>query len=486
MQRQSTSTLAMKKHIYLILVSIFFIFGASAQTIKRPDGKVLDAKAVDRIVLKLMDTADVAGMQVGIINDGKPVFVRAYGYKNKAKNQMNDTSTVFYAASLAKSLFAYIVMQLVDEGKIDLDKPLYQYLPKPLPGYDDYKDLATDDRYKLITARVCLDHTTGFPNFRWFNPHDNNKLEIFFTPGTRYAYSGEGINLLQFVVEKVTGQTLDVMARERVFKPLGMTHTDYTWQPRFEQNYALGHDMNGDTLKKHKRFKAIAAGSMETTAGDYTKFMAAVIQGKGLSQKSWKEMLKPQIAINSKRQFPTLVDDTTSDNRKIHLSYGIGWGLFDTPYGQAFFKEGHDDGWVHYCIGIPGKKFALILMSNSSNGESIYKELVEKLGGFPIPWFWENYTPYRENSKLPVAYLSQLTGEYNGKLKAIITLKGDRLQVESPTTNMPKTNMYAVNDHHFYLKTMDVDVDFTKDDSGKITKLIVNDEGEHYELTKNN
>ena len=116
---------------------------------------------------------------MGIINDDKIVYLHSYGYKNKARNELNDTSTHFYAASLAKPLFGYIVMQLVDEGKIDLDKPLYTYLPKPLPEYDNYKDLADDDRYKLITARMCLDHTTGFPNWREGNPHNNNKLEIF-------------------------------------------------------------------------------------------------------------------------------------------------------------------------------------------------------------------------------------------------------------------------------------------------------------------
>ncbi len=122
-------------------------------------------------------------------------YIKSYGYKNKALNQLNDPNTCFYAASLAKPLFAYIVMQLVDEGKIDLDKPLYTYLPKPLPEYDKYKDLAGDDRYKLITAQICLDHTTGFPNWRENNPHNNNKLEIFFKPGARYSYSGEGSKL---------------------------------------------------------------------------------------------------------------------------------------------------------------------------------------------------------------------------------------------------------------------------------------------------
>src|ERR1700733_9579984 len=136
-------------------------------------------------------------------------------------------------------------MQLVDEGKIDLDKPLYTYLPKPLPEYDNYKDLAGDDRYKLITARICLDHTTGFPNWRESNPHNNNKLEIFFKPGSGFPYSGEGINLLQLVIETITGRHLEDLAQEKIFKPFEMTRTSFLWQPAFEKDSAKGQQFYG-------------------------------------------------------------------------------------------------------------------------------------------------------------------------------------------------------------------------------------------------
>src|SRR5690349_17525347 len=162
-----------------------------------------------------MDTAEVTGLNLGIINDNSISYVKSYGYKN-ARKELIDTSTCFYAASLAKPLFAYIVMQLVDENVIDLDKPLYTYLDKPIPGYESYKDLSGDDRWKLITARHCLSHTTGFPNWRWANPNGNEKLEIFFTPGSRYAYSGEGLVLLQFVIENITHKRLEDLAQERV------------------------------------------------------------------------------------------------------------------------------------------------------------------------------------------------------------------------------------------------------------------------------
>ncbi len=467
---------------YLVLSS--FVCLAQPKQLLKVDGKKIDSKSIDELVSTLMENAEVTGLGISIINDNKPVFVKTWGYKNKATKELNDTSTCFYAASLAKPLFAVLVMQLVEAGKLNLDKPLYTYLSKPLPEYDAYKDLATDNRWKLITARHCLAHTTGFPNWRESNPNENNKLEFFFTPGERYAYSGEGIYLLQLVVENITGKKLEALAQEKVFRPFGMYRTSFVWQSDFENNFAVAHNTNEDTLRKDKRTIASAAGSMETTLADYSKFLAALLKGKGLTDKSRKEMFSKQIGIYNKHQFPSLNNDTTSQNYPIELSYGLGWGLFKTPFGKAYFKEGHGNGWVHYTVNIPDKKYALLLMSNSANGESIFKELTEKIGGFPIPWEWEGYLPYRETVKLSNEILQQYTGNFEGKLNATITLIDGKLKVESKTVNLPKTNLYPINDHHFFLKIMETEMDFVKGADGKIEKIILDDEGEHYELKK--
>jgi len=166
------------------------------------------------------------------------------------------------------------------------------------------------------------------------------------------------------------------------------------------------------------------------------------------------------------------------------LSYGLGWGLFNSEYGKAFFKEGHLEGWEHYTISFPDKKISFIIMTNSSNGESIFKELTEKLTGVTIPWEWEGYFPYRATVKLPEEVLQEFVGEYDGRLKATVTLVNGKLKVESPTVNLPKTNLYAQNDHHFFLKVMDTEMDFVKGADGKIEKVVLDDEGEHYELKK--
>jgi CubicO group peptidase (beta-lactamase class C family) len=390
----------MKHKLITFGIFLFSFIISYSQQISRLDGCTLTAHEIDRTVIQLMDTANVTGLVLAVINKNRIVYQKAYGVKNTKTKDPLTTSTVFYGASFSKAVFAYLNLLLVQERFLNLDKPLYQYLEKPLSKYDDYKDLLDDERWKFITARMCLSHTTGFPNWRFLNAKTgafeaDGKLAIYFTPGSRYAYSGEGLALLQLVIEKITGKGLQELAEQKVFNPIGMTRSSYVWEPKFENDYAMGHDENEVLLGKKKRKKAGGAGSLETTLADYARFIENVMQGKGLNKKHKKIMLKPQIQIYSKYQFPTISDETTEDNKSIKLSYGLGWGLLKSKYGKAFFKEGHDDGWQHYNINFIDKGTSIILMTNSSNGEKIFKEILEKLIADTFtPWKWERYLPY--------------------------------------------------------------------------------------------
>ena len=375
------------------------------QNIQRLDGTKIPASTIDYIISGLMRNARVTGLNLAILNNYRIVYEKSYGYKNKETGQLMDTATVLYGASLSKAVFACLCMQLIRQGILNLDKPLWQYLDRPLPDYDNYKDLKGDDRWKLITARMCLSHTTGFPNWRFLEARTgkfnrNGKLAIYFTPGSKYAYSGEGMALLQMVVEKITGKRLEELAREKFFNPLGMSNTSYVYQPRFEHNYALGYNQKEDPLQIRKWKDAGAAGSMETTLADYARFVQYIMTKISLHDETMEMMISPQIQIYSKYQFPTVTNETTKENETIHLSYGLGWGLLKCDYGHAFFKEGHDDGWEHYNINFADKGISVIIMTNSSNGESIFKELLEKtIGDTCTPWKWERYVPYNLNQR---------------------------------------------------------------------------------------
>ena len=236
------------------------------------------------------------GMAVAVIDHGKVGYVQSYGIRN-AKGDPLTTDTVMYGASLTKTVFAYTVMQLVDQGKLNLDTPIEADLDKPLPSYGPdpvfpdkygpYKDLAGDPRWKKITPRMCLTHSTGFSNF-WFIEPDQ-KLHIHFDPGTHFSYSGEGFILLQFVIEhgrKTQGLGLDVGDLTKAnFDRLGMTRTSLVWHNGQDANVADGWNDQGQPQPHDKRSKVRAAGSMNTTISDLSKFTAALVRGDGLSRR---------------------------------------------------------------------------------------------------------------------------------------------------------------------------------------------------------
>lgn len=410
------------------------------QPIKRIDGSKITADSLNAKIEYLMKVANVSGVAVAIFNDNKPVFDKTYGLANVPKNIPLEQTSVMYGASLAKMVFAYIAMQYVQEKVIDLDKPLVQYLTKPLPeirisgfrrGYHDLKD---DKRYEKITARMCLTHTTGFPNWRWFEA--DKKLKIKFEPGTRYSYSGEGLYLLQFVIEQITGKDYETMSQERVFKPLGMTNTSQIWQTRFEDKICYGHNTKGEPYELMKWKEASAGGSMSTTFEDFTKFYTAMISGKGLTKQHFKAMTSQQIRIKSRSQFGPLATIDSTDNDGILLGYGFGVGTFRTPYGRAFFKEGHDAGWGHYSVSFPDKKIAVVMMTNNDNGESIFKEFLEySIGDVFTPWKWENYIPYNYIPP-PVVNIYQVTTQDLDKYLGVYSSKQLPIKISISKSNL--------------------------------------------------
>jgi CubicO group peptidase (beta-lactamase class C family) len=452
-------------------------------TVKRLDGSTITAAVIDTTVMRLMKAAEVPGAGIVIINGGRIAFAKGYGLRDKEKNLPLTENTVMSGASFTKVVFAYMAMKLVDRGELDLDKPVYEYLPKPLPEYDFYKDLAGDERYKLITARMLLDHTSGFPNYRWIN--DDRKLNINYQPGSRFAYSGEGINLLQFVIETITKRPLQDLMQENVFQPLGMTRSSVVWQARFEDDYANGYDEYGRSLGPLRWKNPNAAGSLSTTPLDFARFVQAILDGKGLRTRTWGRMLSAQIPVLAKHEFPTMENQLTDENKSIRLSYGLGWGLYSSPHGKAFFKEGHDDGWRNYCVGFRMPKAGMIIMTNSGNGEGIYKELLEKvLADTYTPIEWERFTPYdqlparpalKQHTKVSVdaQTLEKYVGRFGTPPKLILVVRheGDHLTVQE--NDEPVQELDPESATQFFSTVADDVYRFEMDPSGRVTRMVL-------------
>ena len=388
---------AISAAILLFMCAFSFIANAGeTYQFTRPDGKTLSAGQIDETVERLMGAGNVPGLALALISNNEVSYLKAYGMADVAEARPLQTDTVMYGASLTKAAFAYMVMTLVQDGVVDLDRPISEYLPKPLDQYEDYTDLASDERWRVWTLRMLLSHQAGLPNWRWFS--DSQKLELLFEPGSRYAYSGEGIQIAQLTLEEGLGIDVNELMQKRVFDRFGMIRTSMLWREGFRPNFARGYDETGENLGHNVRQSVRAAGSMDTTVADYSAFLAGVLQGEGLSDTLRSEMLTAQVKITSRHQFPTQFPVDTDANEDIQLSYGLGWGLFNSSFGPAFFKEGHDDGTNNYALCLEETGHCILILSNSSNAESIFLYLVNAmLGKTGLPWEWEGYVPYDEN-----------------------------------------------------------------------------------------
>jgi CubicO group peptidase (beta-lactamase class C family) len=340
----------------------------------------LDAR-MERLIPELLKDGVVPGLSALVIRDGRIFWQRAFGVTNIETKQPVTNETVYEAASLSKPVFAYGLLKLVDEGRLDLDAPLVKYLPGPY--------VEDDPRLEKITARIVLSHRTGFPNWR-----NNNPLKINFTPGERFSYSGEGFVYLQKVVEHLTGEPLDAFMRKMVFEPLGMTSSSYVWQDRYESRKVYGHDPFGSVTGRRKPKDANAAGSLHTTVSDYARFVIAVMNGTGLKKETARQMLTPQVKVQEGCQ-DCISKPSTGELSKT-VSWGLGWGLQQTEDGLSFWHWGDSNNDAQaYVVAYPKQKFALLVFADSGNGHAIIPRILsEAVGGHQPAVSWLNYDPY--------------------------------------------------------------------------------------------
>lgn len=380
--------------VRLSLLALSLPLTALAQQPKLPSGPAIDAE-----VRQIMAETHANGMAVAVIEAGKVGYTQAYGIRD-AKGDPLRTDTILYGASLTKMVFAYHVLQLVDQGKLKLDTPLKDDLDRPLPTYGPdpvhpdkygpYKDLANDPRWEKITPRMCLTHSTGFANFYFLEP--DQKLRIHFDPGTHYSYSGEGLILLQFVIEHgkaPLGIDLGDMTNA-TFARLGMPNTSLTTRPDFRTHWADGWNDKGEPQPHSQRTKVRVAGSMDTTIADLPKLVAAIVRGDGLSAASRAEMVKPSLHITIAHQFPTFLPDLPVARQRKDLAAGLGVVVFDGPQGHGFYKGGHDGQTANTVVCIEKSQRCVLILSNDVRAEAGFERLVRFiLGDTGVPYDWE-------------------------------------------------------------------------------------------------
>lgn len=309
------------------------------------------AKQVDEFIETYQKYYQIPGVSLALIKDGKMVYNKTYGVRNTFTKQPVDSNTLFEAASVTKAVFAFAVQRLAERGVIDLDKPLYLYLP--------YPDISYDERYKLMTARHVLTHRTGFPNWRSMNP--DGKLDLKFTPGTKYSYSGEGFEYLKMVVEKITGKKVEQVLKEEVIEPIGLYHTFFSRNDSLIKMAADGHY---DMLPNHKQLPESPgmAYSMHTEAAIFTRFMLYLLEQKGLNAQSYDTMFTKHSDFNYE----------PGDKKPRYPGYmGISLEIRETPFGKTFGHGGNNGDFKCHFEVYKDLKMGYVIFTNSNTSDAL-------------------------------------------------------------------------------------------------------------------
>jgi CubicO group peptidase (beta-lactamase class C family) len=327
-----------------------------------------DIKAVaadlDALVPGLMKEARIPGLQIALIRDGKIGWRRSFGVSNANTSVPVTDDTIFEAASLTKPFFAYYAMKLVDQDVIDLDKPLAGYLPQDaleeILGHPMDEKGFRRDWFEKITARQVLSHSSGMPHGESGRPYP-----LLFEPGTKWKYSAAGYFFLQRVVERLKGDKIENLMQKEVIGPLGMTNSCLVWRDGYEKTMANGHGFFGKPEEFRKRTEAHVAATLYTTAGDYAKFVCAVMNGTGLRPETQKEMLAPRIAMDKEKG----------------IGWSLGFGTQSDGNGPAIWQWGDYGIFRNFVIAYPREKTAVVYFTNSYYGLGITPDLVARSVG---------------------------------------------------------------------------------------------------------
>lgn len=367
------------------LAAVFWIGAGPAVAQSLPSPQAIDAEA-----RRIMAETGARGLAIAVIDDGRVISTQAWGDRNAAGDPLT-TDTVMYSASLTKPVFAWMVMQMADEGRLDLDASLSRLFPRPLPDYrepavrDRWGDWTTmDESWRALTPRILLTHSGGFAGGA------DGPLRFWNEPGMRYAYSGPGMILLQFALFEGLDVDLEAEARRRVFEPFGMLRTSFVWREAFADNAADGWTRDGTAVAHRRQARANGSASMDTTLEDFARFAAAYVGGEGLSEAAQEELTRPQRPITTASQFPADQPELPPDQRRPDLAAGLGLVVFDGPQGPGFIKGGQNSITANTWVCIERSRRCVVILSNDARAEPAFEGLVRFiLGETGAPYDWE-------------------------------------------------------------------------------------------------
>jgi CubicO group peptidase (beta-lactamase class C family) len=371
---------------------------------------------------------------VGLIENDKIKFLKVFG--NLREGRPARVNTLFNIASQTKPVTAMLTLKLVQAGLWNLDEPLAHYWIDP--------DIAGDLYLNKLTTRIVLSHQTGFPN--WRTDNGETKLRFVFEPGTRFGYSGEGYEYLRHALENKFHQPLNVLLDVYLFGPLGMKDSHY-WSEKLDTNrFAMWHDGQGNRYPESIQTPVNAADDLITTVEDYCKLGINTMDGLGLSDSLFGDMVKAQVKV------------------KENYYRGLGWGLVKglPDGGYALEHGGSDIGVRTMAIFLPGTKTGIVLMTNGDNGMFVTDRIIKRAlpYGVQILETMNKGAAAHQRIVIPDEAIKSYTGIYeqsNGKLMKV-EQEGNAIKVSGD--GVPTAVLFPESKNKFFLDGYDVQLEF--------------------------
>lgn len=344
---------------------------AQQQTIHTMYGKSVEPSELTEGIKTIMEQHSVPGLSIAVINNNELVYHSALGVSNIETNKPVNGESIFEAASLSKPIFAYFALKMVEQGKLDLDRPLHEYLPHPGFAPESEEDA------KLITARMVLAHQTGMPNHA-----SGKKMKLAFKPGTGFGYSGEAYQYLAAVIgmqnEVGWKEGLNDLFQKKVTNPLGMPHSTFVWNDYIAEHKVYGHDEDDGTPKHRVPSEGYwedgvfsAYSSLHSEAKEYAQFVIAMLKKEGLKQETFEEMLKEHTHFDENNPLRKEVGQT---------GWGLGFAQKRTPEMTMHMHTGNNHDFQAYVMFVPEKKYGLVVFTNCAKMIQVVSGLSEILG----------------------------------------------------------------------------------------------------------
>lgn len=376
---------------------------------------------------------------VGLIENGRIKWLKTFG--NVQEGHPAPANTLFNIASQTKPVTAMLTMRLVQAGLWKLDEPLSHYWIDP--------DIAGSPYLNKITTRIVLSHQTGFPN--WRSDNNGTKLRFNFEPGTKFGYSGEGFEYLRHALENRFHQSLDVLMKTYLFKPLGMNNTQY-WSNAIDTNrFAMWYNGQGNRYNISVKTSVSAADDLITTVEDYCKLGIHTMNGLGLQDTLFADMTRPQVKV------------------KDNYYRGLGWGLVKSlPNGEYALEHGGSDVGVRtMAVFLPKSKSGVVVMTNADNGMFLTDQIIKRAlsCGAQVLETMNKGAITHERIAIADDVIKSHTGTYaqtNGKLMKV-EQDGNAIKVSGD--GVPTAVLYPEAINKFFLEGYDVQLEFPDNNS---------------------